>query len=210
MFTIQNVWYLKDLFFEKNKGTVLEFPNFLNDDEINFIINKADNIVEQGEVYDGDAQGNITNEEYRNSPVSFLNPDDKEVSHIFRKLTDIILDINAKHYDFTLQFIEPLQYTKYIGNNSKPGFYGKHTDGSGFKTGFVDRKLSFSILLCDPNNYEGGDLIAYTGTDTEGYIPKMKKGTIVFFPSALTHEVTPVTKGERISLVGWINGPEFK
>ena len=30
------------------------------------------------------------------------------------------------------------------------------------------------------------------------------------FPSYSLYEVTPVTKGERYSLVGWITGPQFK
>jgi predicted 2-oxoglutarate/Fe(II)-dependent dioxygenase YbiX len=30
------------------------------------------------------------------------------------------------------------------------------------------------------------------------------------FPSYVLHEVTPVTKGERNSLVAWISGDNFK
>ena len=36
------------------------------------------------------------------------------------------------------------------------------------------------------------------------------KGTVLVFPSFLCHEVTPVTKGIRKSLVSWIEGPMWK
>ena len=35
------------------------------------------------------------------------------------------------------------------------------------------------------------------------------KGTVIVFPSAILHRVTPVTKGARYSLVQWYNGPDF-
>ena len=39
---------------------------------------------------------------------------------------------------------------------------------------------------------------------------KRKRGFLTAFPSFSLHEVSPVTKGERYSLVGWITGPAFK
>jgi len=33
---------------------------------------------------------------------------------------------------------------------------------------------------------------------------------MIFFPSYTLHEVTPVTKGTRYTLVGWVHGPAFK
>ena len=40
------------------------------------------------------------------------------------------------------------------------------------------------------------------GTD----IAPKGKGTVIVFDSRLTHEVTPITKGERYSLVKWFHG----
>ncbi len=37
-----------------------------------------------------------------------------------------------------------------------------------------------------------------------------KQGTLIVFPSYTLHEVTPVTKGERNSLVTWVTGKPFK
>jgi PKHD-type hydroxylase len=40
-------------------------------------------------------------------------------------------------------------------------------------------------------------------------LPK-EQGKLIAFPSYTLHEVKPVTKGERYSLVAWITGPQFK
>ena len=72
----------------------------------------------------------------------------------------------------------------------------------------IVRKLSISIQLTDPTKYEGGDLNLYWSDDP--VTMKNNKGSLFIFPSYMLHEVTPVTKGERNSLVCWVNGPQFK
>jgi PKHD-type hydroxylase len=70
------------------------------------------------------------------------------------------------------------------------------------------RKLSLTIQLSDPFSYNGGELHLFTGNEPT-IIPK-EQGKLISFPSYVLHEVTPVTKGERYSLVAWITGPQFK
>ena len=71
------------------------------------------------------------------------------------------------------------------------------------------RKLSVSIQLTDPEEYEGGELYLYDGD--KGTLMDKKQGTLILFPSYVLHEVMPVTKGERNSLVSgvfYINADE--
>ena len=63
-----------------------------------------------------------------------------------------------------------------------------------------------SIQLSDENSYEGGDLLIDYSGDT--YHAPRSKGSVIVFDSRLTHEVTPVTRGERYSLVKWFHGDE--
>ena len=42
----------------------------------------------------------------------------------------------------------------------------------------------------------------------EKYITPKSKGSVIVFDSRMTHEVTPVTRGERYSLVKWFHGDE--
>jgi PKHD-type hydroxylase len=71
------------------------------------------------------------------------------------------------------------------------------------------RKLSFSIQLSNPNDYEGSELQINTGGPIYNTVPK-EQGTLVAFPSFIMHKVTPLTRGKRYSLVAWIHGPNWK
>ena len=75
---------------------------------------------------------------------------------------------------------------------------------------FDIRKISYSILLNDPSEYEGGELHIWDGHgEGDTLIKDLKAGYLVAFPSFLLHEVTPVTKGTRKSLVCWARGPRW-
>jgi PKHD-type hydroxylase len=65
-----------------------------------------------------------------------------------------------------------------------------------------------SVQLSDPSDYEGGDLLLHISADPKK-APK-NQGQVILFPSHTLHEVTPVTKGIRYSLVAWVTGPKFK
>ena len=84
------------------------------------------------------------------------------------------------------------------------GHYDWHFD---YGSAFSNRKMSFSIQLSDPSEYDGGML------EIVGMPPNeetRKKGTIIMFPSYVRHRVTPVTRGTRYCIVGWVHGPHFK
>ena len=70
------------------------------------------------------------------------------------------------------------------------------------------RKLSFTMQLSDSNDYEGGDLVLYPGGPE--IIADRSKGAITIFPSYVLHEVKPVTKGSRCSLVVWFRGNKLR
>ena len=74
------------------------------------------------------------------------------------------------------------------------------------------RKLSMTIQLSDPDDYEGGDFVF--NVNQIGQSPDReqlrKKGTVLVFPSFIMHGVKPVTKGTRKSLVSWIEGPTWR
>ena len=135
-----------------------------------------------------------------------LNPD---TNWLYKKLISQIHKVNQENFDYILKFVENLQLTEY--NENQQGFYSKHNDcgDSSRLENFVDiRKLSFSIQLTSPEEYKGGELILYIN-DKEFIAPKTK-GTIIFFESNILHEVKPVKKGTRYSLVSWVQGPNLR
>jgi PKHD-type hydroxylase len=77
------------------------------------------------------------------------------------------------------------------------------------------RKISLTINLNLPGEYEGGNLMFDFGQHTEGeqfYECKeiRPQGSIIIFPSFTYHCVTPITKGTRYSLVLWTLGDAFR
>jgi len=70
-----------------------------------------------------------------------------------------------------------------------------------------NRKLSFTIQLSKPDDYEGGDLeFLGTETNTDAF---RQQGTCIIFPSFLAHRVSKVKSGTRMAIVGWIHGPTY-
>lgn len=143
----------------------------------------------------------------RNSRIAWI-----EYSKLTKELYDLIF-AHAKganeggNWNFEINKLETLQFTRYdVGQ-----YYNWHVDQNISTNEEICRKISFSILLND--DFEGGDLeIECFDPSHSERSPKvpLSKGDIVFFPSYTWHRVTPVTKGIRYSLVGWINGPQWR
>ena len=138
----------------------------------------------------------------RKSKITWLYPDDN-LDWVFRKITDVVLNLNERFFQFDIFGLsEGLQFTNYKAPSDR---YGKHIDRS---FNFLVRKLSLSIQLTDPKEYEGGELLLYESEKSTEM--KKEQGTLILFPSYILHEVKPVTKGERNSLVAWVTGKQFK
>ena len=138
---------------------------------------------------------------YRTCEIHY--PNDKSVlNRIGRK---IFVDINQKYYEYDLHDIFEFQLIKYyVGGN-----YNWHCDyGEAPVKGSV-RKLSMSIHLTDPKEYEGGELNLINYSNYPVMVNNSLGSTIVF-DSKVPHKVWPVTWGMRIALVGWANGPKLR
>jgi len=142
--------------------------------------------------------------DHRRSMVSWI-PINDHTSWIYERLTSHIKMVNEKWFDFDLDKIERLQFTHY--NCNENGCYKAHVDPLQWNIPH-NRKLSIVVQLSDPSEYEGGELILHNSH--ENNVIEKEKGHTVFFPSYTLHEVTPVTKGERFTLVGWIHGNAFR
>lgn len=87
----------------------------------------------------------------------------------------------------------------------EPGMtYGDHVDdpimgsnGPRFRT-----DVSMTIFLTPPDGYEGGELVVRTPFGDQKV--KLPAGDAVVYPSASLHQVAPVTRGERLVALTWI------
>ena len=149
----------------------------------------------------------------RDSTIKWIH-NNKKTEWLYNECENFIVEMNKQlNWGFEISTITPLQYTIY-----RPGqFYGWHPD---IDTRRIDiqRKISFSIILSDPEEYEGGDFVFYNTTchpdhtDTHKTIryDNILKGEVVLFPSFAWHKVEPLISGTRKSLVGWVEGPGWK
>jgi hypothetical protein len=159
----------------------------------------------------------------RNSGISWL-----DTSHWIAPLIWYYVErANRENFRYDIKTIdgESMQYTSY-----GPGqFYGWHRDDSlANKSSWSPangtsqrpdwdtlsghdtcRKLSFSLLLNDPSEYEGGQF-QMMGYNNHMYEVPQQKGLLVIFDSTTLHRVRPVKKGTRRSLVGWVLGPRWR
>jgi len=142
----------------------------------------------------------FTDRDVRRSSVTWINNNNKN-EWIFSRLSQVVGILNARFYGFNLTgFGEALQLTNY--DSTDKGMYRWHQDYAAQ----VSRKLSVVIQLSDPSEYDGGELQIMTGPlDTV----KKQRGLATVFPSWAVHQVTPVTRGTRQTLVAWISGPDF-
>lgn len=149
----------------------------------------------------GGGDGSV-NKKIRRSQISWMH-NNPESQWVFERLAHVTSSLNAQFFNFDLTgFGEAMQLTHY--DQSENGMYGWHQDyGLG-----PSRKLSLVLQLTDPSQYDGGNLEVMTGS--EPIQVRKQRGLIAAFPSYVVHQVTPVTKGSRQSLVAWISGPRFK
>jgi PKHD-type hydroxylase len=137
----------------------------------------------------------------RECQVAWLYPTDIEFA--FRRVTDVVLNMNEQFFQFDLfGMAEGFQFTRY---DAPSDHYGMHIDKV---LNNQVRKLSLTIQLSSPEDYEGGDLVLQVGPEPE--LMSKDLGKMVAFPSYVLHEVRPVTKGTRYSLVAWVTGKPFR
>ena len=174
--------------------------NAFTNKELDWLQQKAREASQTAQVGGGD-NGKVK-EEIRRSELNWLQKD-PECAWVFEKLSHVASSLNADYFNFDLTgFGEAIQLTNY--HESRQGTYVWHQDFGGG----ISRKLSVVMQLSDPSEYEGGELQLLI-SDSPTSIEK-KRGLITVFPAWTLHQVTPVIKGTRQTLVTWISGPAFR
>ena len=133
-----------------------------------------------------------------------VKPSDETVELVMRRLRSC-KDAVEKHFAVTLNECEEPQFLRYREGD----FFVAHQDGN---TGLLRqdtelRLISTVIFLSresetpEPRAYTGGSLVF---TDLHNsFQMRAEPGTLVAFRAQTTHEVTPVTHGERYSIASW-------
>lgn len=139
-------------------------------------------------------------EGYRSALTLWLDPN-AETQLLCKRISWLVGRVNRRYGFEVTGFRDPFLLSQY---NVGDGFEW-HLDAHEKDTS--TRKLSFSVQLSNPDDYEGGRL-EFMPT---GEIPfSRERGSVIAFPSYLCHRVTRVTKGVRSAIIAWAHGPTFR
>ncbi len=178
------------------------FPKALSENIVNQIISIANGgVTQQATTFVNDGSTHVPADDIRKSRVSWIK--DKRVLNLLYEYADMA---NRNAFNVHIFNKTDIQYTEYLA--SENGHYSKHHDIDWNRNDGYDRKLSITVQLSNPNEYEGGDFMFCNIISPDKTLKE--KGTILVFPSYLEHLVTPVTKGIRKSLVAWFEGPKWQ
>jgi PKHD-type hydroxylase len=143
----------------------------------------------------------------RRTEVAWLERN-AQTDTFYRQMEEIVLHLNRQFFQFELSGLAPIQYAIYEA--SQQAHFDWHTDygrEQGHET-HEPRKLSLSLQLSEPGDYQGGELEAQVRSRIE--VAPKTRGALIAFASYVLHRVTPVTSGVRKSLVIWASGPEYR
>lgn len=185
------------------KDTCAYWDGFLTTQEINYLLN-VDNWANTRQAQIGSEF--TINRNIRSAKISWLELTDQN-KEIWDKISRVIAEVNSRYFHFDLTGLyESIQLGIYSAEDK--GHYDWHIDTFTANKG-VPRKLTMVLLLSDPSDFEGGQLLLKPDIDEPSKL-EMVQGRAWFFPSYMLHKVTPVTRGVRKTLVLWVGGPPFK
>jgi hypothetical protein len=118
---------------------------------------------------------------------------------IYNKL-NYVWEQYAKQIQPDIEFIEPYEIKIYVENDK----FQRHHDSCVNAANLTNRKINLSLQLSNSEDYDGGDLLI------DDYVSSREFGTGIFFPADVFHEVTPITRGARVTLIGHSWGPYHK
>ena len=172
--------------------SIFVYDDFGTDKFIDYILT----YIQDKEFHDGQV-GNRVDFKQKKRKDFFVNdrPTIRMIDNFY--FDNIYTKINTHFGD--IKYREIWKIGKYYGDQQS--FYQSHRDTTG-NTKY--RKMSTICSLTDPDEYDGGCLVF----DELGLEFKFKKGQVIIFDSSLLHRVSPVTRGVRTVLIGFMFGDE--
>jgi PKHD-type hydroxylase len=118
-------------------------------------------------------------------------------------ISTILLGALRRHDRF-LGAVYPKQLHSLLVSRYRAGMhYGPHVDRALMGDSTLWRTdLSLTLFLNEPDQYDGGELALESGSGTLKV--KLPARALVCYPTGQTHQVLPVTHGERLVVVAWI------
>lgn len=175
---------------------LLCIPDILNPDEVAALRARLDTAEWQDGRHTAGAQ---SAEIKRNAQIPLNSPILPDVqARVIRALTANPLWVSAV---LPLHILPPM-FNRYEGGQT----FGTHVDnairvipGEGRQ---IRTDVSCTLFLSNPDEYDGGELLVEGQYGAQSV--KLPAGHCVVYPSTSLHQVTPVTRGARVSSFFWV------
>ena len=122
----------------------------------------------------------------------------------YQKSSQLLLSAFGRSEEFR-EFAFPVAIAPPLITRYHPGMrYGAHADAAfiPLPTGPLRSDLSCTVFLNEPKDYEGGELHIQLGDADLKF--KLRPGEAIVYPSDTLHQVVPVSKGERLVAISFI------
>jgi len=195
------------------KGEWCYFNQYLNKSTCERIIRELKPLCkEEGKIgSEKESLNSILDPEVRKAKTCFIYATDTRYEYIFDLFWKTAIRANDDFFQFHISKLSYIQFSEY--DSLVKGHYNAHRDVFWINGDPVyHRKLSGMIQLSDPSTYEGGnfDIVDRDISSRPTLLNEVRnQGTILYIPSFVEHQVTPVTKGVRYSLVAWFEGKKW-
>ena len=185
-------------------GALVAWQGLFSAEELEGIVRIGDGLAMEKAELSGGGAGY---ENIRSTQVAWM-PREARTELVYQRLEEAILHLNARYFRFDLSGLAMFQYALYGGPEG--GHFDWHKDYGRDPSDPLQepRKLTISLQLSDPSEYEGCDLEVRGGNKID--VAPKQRGTLICFPANVLHQVTPIRKGTRRALVAWAVGPEFR
>ena len=173
---------------------LITIPDLLNSAQLEAVCS----VLRQGRFIDGSLSAGDDARDSKNN----LELDADSERH--EALNSVVMSALLQHPDYLrhalpAKIASPI-YARYLTGMT----YGGHIDDPlmGAAAGRYRSDISISIFLNAPQQYEGGELCIETATGEQTF--KLAAGSALLYPSTCYHSVAPVTAGERLVAVTWV------
>ena len=172
---------------------ILTFPEVITAEEQHAMLAH----VVAGEFVDGRQTAGVALADHKHNQQ--IRRDGAQLEHI----TGMLLQALRRNERF-LSAVYPKQLHSLLVSRYREGMrYGPHVDRALMGDATVWRTdLSLTLFLNEPNEYDGGELAMESGSGA--FLVKLPARGLVCYPTGQPHAVLPVTRGERLVVVAWI------
>jgi PKHD-type hydroxylase len=156
-------------------------------------------VLQQGHFVDGKLSAGATASNHKKNQE--LTSDDEDR---YEALNNVVMTALVKH-PLYLQAASPAKISLPIYARYASGMeYGEHIDDPimGGPHSLYRADIAITVFLNSPEEYDGGELRINTPFGTQEV--KLPAGHVIIYPASSVHSVSPVTSGERLVAIAWV------